>query len=502
MQNLPHLTKVTLKFCEFGTIPSGIEYLKEVTELDLSGCLNIVFLSESIGSLSKLTTLTLSSCRSARGMALRELPESIGNLSNLISLNLSGCSYLIYFPSSMQNLPHLTNVKLTDCHFESIPSGIEYLKAITELDLSSCLNLESLPESIGDLSNLTSVDLRNCHSLISLPTSLRNVSQFDTPLSLASVFTLPLDLDWSQFHNYVTVPSYLQYMIRTHQLTSIISYLSEYLTILGGKYHGLFKRDQVAEVYGLIQKREGAGLVKFFGSMLTNERKEGKKNNGHESQILEWTSEEKKRDGMECLKILFMTVYGMEMKREDWKMVPTGRRMKEMWNGREWDKRWREVGDIMNEEDVMEASIMHLCIPDYEQEQDGLIIPSACSLNALSILLNEISDRKCTYHFPVYDINDQPSNVVIIRNLPSRFNLDSPNGDELTTLIESSSPILSIQQAQTQIAANIYRYSNRVKYPVVRVILSCPADPVNVAKQMKGSIFDNVYLSAPHRLMP
>ena len=63
----------------------------------------------------------------------------------------------------------------------------------------------------------------------------------------------------------------------------------------------------------------------------------------------------------------------------------------------------------MNEEDVMEASIMHLCIPDYEKkEKDGLILPNVCSLNALSVLLNEESDRRFTYHFPVYDIQNKP----------------------------------------------------------------------------------------------
>ena len=62
-----------------------------------------------------------------------------------------------------------TNVKLTDCEFESIPSGIEYLKEVTELNLSECENLVSLPESIGNFSNLTSLHLSGCHNLVSLP---------------------------------------------------------------------------------------------------------------------------------------------------------------------------------------------------------------------------------------------------------------------------------------------------------------------------------------------
>ena len=63
--------------------------------------------------------------------------------------------------------------------------------------------------------------------------------------------------------------------------------------------------------------------------------------------------------------------------------TPTGRRMLEVWKDegkedsdrrREWDRRRREVGDIMNEEDVMETSIMHLCLPDYEKKEKDTVI--------------------------------------------------------------------------------------------------------------------------------
>ena len=178
------------------------------------------------------------------------------------------------------------------------------------------------------------------------------------------------------------------------------------------------------------------------------------------NEIVEWRNDEKKRDEMECLKILFMNVYGIEKEPEgDW-MFPTGRRMREVWMSegkdsegrREWERRWREGRDIMNEEDVMETSIMHLCIPDYERkEKNGLIVPSECSRSALNVLLNEPSDRMRTYHFPVYDINDQPSNVVIIRNLPSVFNLAWGTGNELKNMIERVCPIVSINQRASYI---------------------------------------------------
>ena len=221
--------------------------------------------------------------------------------------------------------------------------------------------------------------------------------------------------------------------------------------------------------------------------MLTNDWKM-KRERGYVNEIVEWRDDEKKRNGMKCLKILFMSVWGMEIKRTRFKSVYTGRRMKEVWKDegkedsegrREWEKRWREGRDIMNEEDVLETSIMHLCIPDYEQKKkDGLIVPSGCSLNVMSILWNE---KSFTCHFPGYDIKDQPSNVVIIRNLPSGFDLESPDGDELTSMIENVCSIISIDQASTF-----------TQYQVVRVTLRNSVDALAVATELDGYRFHNV----------
>ena len=142
---------------------------------------------------------------------------------------------------------------------------------------------------------------------------------------------------------------------------------------------------------------------------------------------------------------------------------------------REWEKRWREGGDVMNEEDVMETSIMHLCIPDYEKkEKDGVILPSECSLNAVSVLLNKESARWDAYHFRVYDINTQPSNVVIIRNLPSMFSLEySDEGHEVKSMVENICTIVSINQF----------------YGVVKVTLNSSDDALMVGEGIDGREF-------------
>ena len=116
-----------------------------------------------------------------------------------------------------------------------------------------------------------------------------------------------------------------------------------------------------------------------------------------------------------------------------------------------------------------------------------MIVPSECSLNALNVLLNRISKRVCTYHFPVYAINDQPSNVVIIRNLPSGFDLESPAGNELKSIIENVCPIISINQA-------IYHYYTR--YGVVKVTLNSSSDARRLVERIRGLEFHGNYLTA------
>ena len=471
MQNLLYLTNVKLRWCSFERIPSGIEYLKEVTELNLSGCWKLVSLPSSIGNLSNLTSLDCSGCCN-----LESLPSSIGNLSNLTSLNLRECSKL-----------------------ESLPESIGNLSSLRSLTLNSCSDLKSLPSSIGKLSNLTSLNLSGSNNLTSLPTSIRSLFHLNTPLIIAGIFTLPSDMDWSQFKREVNVVSYVEYMLRMNKISSILEDLQKYMWRFDLKddYHDI-KGYKISTVYGLIKRKEGRGnnLIGYLCLMLTNDWKM-KRERGYVNEILEWRNDEKKRDGMHCLKILFMNVCGMEMKRE-YPYNSTGRRMREVWKEegkedsegrREWERRWREVGDIMNEEDAMETSIMHLCIPDdYEEKRKPrMIIPSGCSYNALSILLNDKPDRECTYHFPVYDINDEPSNVVIIRNLPSGFNLRSRDGNELKSLIENVCPIVSINQA-------IYNSIFDTQYRVVRVTLGDSEDAVKVATEMDEQLFHTMFL--------
>ena len=99
-------------------------------------------------------------------------------------------------------------------------------------------------------------------------------------------------------------------------------------------------------------------MVQHLSSTMTNGgMKRGK---GYHTRIMIWMKEEKKSCGMKFLKSLFLSVFGAEI--GDFSRI-TGRRVKERWidegkgeekGRREWERRWREAEDIMNEEDVID----------------------------------------------------------------------------------------------------------------------------------------------------
>ena len=91
--------------------------------------------------------------------------------------------------------------------------------------------------------------------------------------------------------------------------------------------------------------------MKYICSMLTNDGIRKKRD--YASQIQEWTSHSIFFHLRRCLNTLLDTVYG--------------RRMREVWTNegkdkegrKEWMRRWREAGDKIVEEDVIEISTMH-----------------------------------------------------------------------------------------------------------------------------------------------
>jgi Leucine-rich repeat (LRR) protein len=144
------ITSLDLSGCVWLTDLSPLSGLSQLTSLDLSDCESLTFLSELSG-LIRLTSLNLYGCSSLVDLS------GLSGLSQLTSLNLSGCKSLTDL-SPLSGLSQLTSLNLSYCESLVDLSGLSGLSQLTSLDLSECESLTSLSELSG-LSRLTSLQL-------------------------------------------------------------------------------------------------------------------------------------------------------------------------------------------------------------------------------------------------------------------------------------------------------------------------------------------------------
>ncbi|XP_062101919.1 receptor-like protein 7 [Humulus lupulus] len=202
IKRLSMLTNLNLSFSVFsGQIPSEVSELSKLSNLDLSDN-NLETLVSNLTSLEKLhlSGVDISSA----------VPKSLENLSSLISLLLEDCKLTGEFPINIFQLPNLRSLNVVfnkdltgrfpvvldqKCSLKSLllgftgfsgdlPSSIEKLASLTELDGTSCNFLGVIPASIGKLKQLTSLDLSNNYFVGQIPPSIGNLTQL-TSLGLS-----------------------------------------------------------------------------------------------------------------------------------------------------------------------------------------------------------------------------------------------------------------------------------------------------------------------------
>ncbi|KAL9667730.1 hypothetical protein QQ045_002095 [Rhodiola kirilowii] len=128
----------------------------------LEGCLNLVKIHDSIGSLRNLYYLNLKGCKN-----LRRLPNTIDKLDSIKKVNLSGCCLLFTPPNIMESsiiLAGNMNQKVSRLPIEIISpfSSINLFTSIVKLNLSNCgISLDDVFDSLSGLSSLEKLDLSN-----------------------------------------------------------------------------------------------------------------------------------------------------------------------------------------------------------------------------------------------------------------------------------------------------------------------------------------------------
>ncbi|KAL9667811.1 hypothetical protein QQ045_002179 [Rhodiola kirilowii] len=129
----------------------------------LEGCVNLVKIHDSIGSLRNLYYLNLKGCKN-----LRRLPNTIDKLDSIKKVNLSGCCLLFTPPNLIESsiiLAGNMNQKVSRLPIEILSSpfsSINLFPSIVKLNLCNCgISLDDVFDSLSRLSSLEKLDLSN-----------------------------------------------------------------------------------------------------------------------------------------------------------------------------------------------------------------------------------------------------------------------------------------------------------------------------------------------------
>ncbi|KAL5577260.1 hypothetical protein UlMin_018959 [Ulmus minor] len=151
-------------------LPSSIGTLDKLIALDLQNCTGLKSLPASICQCQILTRLDLSGCSSLE--KLPDLPRS------LFWLDLSGTA-IDQLPSSIESLPYLTDIYLRDCkRLQSLPTRIYKLKELTRLNLCGCSKFENFPKILEPMMNLSNLNLSGT-AIKELPSSVENLANLE-----------------------------------------------------------------------------------------------------------------------------------------------------------------------------------------------------------------------------------------------------------------------------------------------------------------------------------
>ncbi|KAK3436745.1 hypothetical protein EUGRSUZ_C01486 [Eucalyptus grandis] len=153
------LKVLNLNECKFLKRTPDLSTFKRLEILHLVLCYNLEELHPSIEKLASLIELDLTDC-----VSITKLPESIWNLRNMRVLDISG-THITELPDAIGMLAKLQKLRAWVCKLEGVSSNICKLTSLEELYVGYCEKLQELPELPSGLTYLSS-------GLTYLPSSL------------------------------------------------------------------------------------------------------------------------------------------------------------------------------------------------------------------------------------------------------------------------------------------------------------------------------------------
>ena len=167
-----------MKFIELSESQKLIEApdiikVPNLESLVLEDCINLRKIHPSIGIHKKLTILNLYGCKN-----LTSLPSKF-EMECLTELHIDGCSKITKIPEFGRNMKRVRCLYLSGTAITTLPTSIEHLTDLYQLNLLNCKNLVHLPDTIFNLKLVREVNLQFCPKLDRLPENLGNAESLE-----------------------------------------------------------------------------------------------------------------------------------------------------------------------------------------------------------------------------------------------------------------------------------------------------------------------------------
>ena len=163
---LPNLISLRTLHLEECPLPQGMRYLTALQTLFVANS-KVVDLSNYWDEMEWQGLTTLLSLEFDMLPKLVSLPTGLQYVSSLQNLNISYCLSLIAIPEWICKLISLQSLAIYGCdNLESLPEGIGALTSLQTLEIWSCYKLESLPEGFGALTSLQTLQILSCPILL------------------------------------------------------------------------------------------------------------------------------------------------------------------------------------------------------------------------------------------------------------------------------------------------------------------------------------------------
>ncbi|CAL2276078.1 unnamed protein product [Prunus armeniaca] len=172
-KDFPKLKHMDLSYSDKLTSVPDFTRITNLEELILDGCTDLLEVHLSIAVHKKLKVLDLRDCTS-----VRTLPSEL-EMDSLEFFSISGCSKVNKIPEFGEQMKNLSMLGLGGTAIAQIPSSVERLVGLVELNISDCKSLLGLPSAICKLNSLKTLRMLGCSKVDKLSGEMECLENLD-----------------------------------------------------------------------------------------------------------------------------------------------------------------------------------------------------------------------------------------------------------------------------------------------------------------------------------